>query len=252
MIIGSQIYRTKVCNNSMDWAKQNIKTAQDGAVFFADEYLHTRGRQGRVWNRYPGQLLATLLLKPDLSCFDSETLPIRLNRLNMALAMGIYEPLKEYGIGLKWPNDFVADEKKVGGMLVEIVWVGDVPKGIVLGFALNVNNSFSESDKLFKIATSLHDLTKIEIGISKLQESIFCCIDAWYKKWLDGKFEEVFATWKSNQLCLGKTIKLHKKDGQVVSGVMAGIELNGDLKLSVDVNNEITIPFYIVEQVKLL
>jgi len=42
----------------------------------------------------------------------------------MAIALGILEPLKKYGATLKWPNDFIINHKKVGGMLMQLVWHG--------------------------------------------------------------------------------------------------------------------------------
>src|SRR5580700_4599408 len=113
MTIGSALYRTKTCTNSMTWAKNNIASAPDGSVFLADQLEVAQGRQGRTWGIRPGQLLITIVLKPEiLALLSPEDLPIRLNQLNMALALGILDPIKEYGTKLKWPNDFVIPEEQ--------------------------------------------------------------------------------------------------------------------------------------------
>ena len=49
----------------------------------------------------------------------------------------------------------LSQNKKVGGVLFHLVWEGEVPVGIICGFAINVNNIFDKSDELFDIATSL-------------------------------------------------------------------------------------------------
>ena len=139
MVIGSKLYRTKVCADSMLWAKEHLADAPDGAVFLADELSKARGRSGRIWVCAPGQLAVTILLKPaNFKTISHDNLGVRLNQLNMALSLGILAPLKEYGLGLKWPNDFIseANNKKVGGMLMSVIWavfgISDFISSIIL------------------------------------------------------------------------------------------------------------------------
>ena len=157
MIIGSKIYHKKSCTNSLDWAKSEIDSAQDGAVFLCDHHETTRGRQDRIWQSdEEGQLLLTFVLKNNdelhYPSFDYEK---NLMSLCMTISLGFLYPIKQFGVGLKWPNDFVVNNKKVGGMLLEPVWHGNRLTGIVVGFGLNVNNIFEKNNKLFSIATSL-------------------------------------------------------------------------------------------------
>lgn len=44
----------------------------------------------------------------------------------------------------------MARNKKVGGIIMEIVWHNDKIQGIIIGFALNVNNDFEEKSDLYK------------------------------------------------------------------------------------------------------
>ena len=188
MIIANKIYRKKECDNSMDWAKDNIDTAPGGSVFMAENHLHAHGRQGRIWKIYPGQIPATILLKPVAQNFGiAQDLPLRLNQLNMALCLGIFDILKKHGVIIKWPNDFILDRKKVGGILMETVWAGDVLKGIVFAFAVNINNKFDPSDDLFEIATSLYDSTGEIFDKTVVLDEFFESLNVWYKKWLNRK-----------------------------------------------------------------
>ena len=119
IIVGNKIYQKVWCSDSMLWAKQHLDTAPDGAVFIADILGHARGRQGRTWQFVPGQLPITILLKPNFKNLCKADLEFRLNQLTMALALGILDPLKFYGVALKWPNDFVLNHKKVGTQKIE-------------------------------------------------------------------------------------------------------------------------------------
>ena len=261
MIIGSKLYRTLQCADSMAWAKQNMATAPDGAVFLADKLTQAKGRGDRVWKIYDGQLNVTILLKPKiLHGLSSEDLPIRINQLNMAVSLGIYdaichpeldsgskfcsvsEKFKEGNgccVGIKWPNDFVIQNganptdvyKKAGGVLFQLVWEGGIPVGIVCGFAINVNNIFDKSDELFDIATSLAFVSGSNVEMRPLYKNLLISINNYYKKWLTGNFDEIYKLWRKAQLYLGKSIKIHQKDGVIITGTMMQVLPNGDMLL---------------------
>src|SRR3989338_1808366 len=123
MIICRKVYHIKICKSSLDLAKQILDQEADGTVILCNHIINARGRAGRVWNSAVGQALITIILKPVSSS--------QLHYLNMALAVGFLRVLRQYGVGLKWPNDFFVNGKKVGGMLIEIVWRGKDLKGII-------------------------------------------------------------------------------------------------------------------------
>lgn len=284
MIIGSKLYRTFECADSMDWAKRNIETAPDGAVFLADKLTQAKGRGGRVWKIYDGQLNVTILLKPkNLREIFSDNLSIRINQLNMAVALGIYDVIKDFGVGIKFPNDFVIQSegvrnlvgvtgsesssldkqvnKKVGGVLFHLVWEGSVPVGIVCGFSINVNNIFDKSDELSDIATSLAFVVGRKIEMRPLYKNLLISINHYYKKWQAGHYDEIYKFWRKSQLFMGKSIKIHQKNGEIIIGKMLQVLPNGDMLLveSSDVDKSGTgkfgkqkiVSFYIVEQVYL-
>ena len=172
-------YHKKKCEgSSMDWARSMIDIAPDGAIFLADEYTVARGQHGREWKLYPGQLILTLLLKPTL-------LGESVKKLHEGIAVAIANTLVEYGdVKIKQPNDFFLNGKKLGGMLTEAVWSGPKLKGIVIGIAINCNNSFHKKDEMFPIATSVFDATGKKIEISVLRDQLLSQIDKWYKAWL--------------------------------------------------------------------
>jgi biotin-(acetyl-CoA carboxylase) ligase len=280
------------CADTMDWAKQNLATAPDGAVFLADKLTSAGGRFGRVWKVYEGQLNVTFILKPKvLRNFSAEDLSIRINQLNMAVSLGIYEAIKEFDIelllklgaspmgdgstgsprarlldgarpepvegcefqkgsvGIKWPNDFIAQNKKVGGVLFHLVWEGQVPAGLICGFAINVNNVFDKSDELFETATSLAFITGRNIEMRPLYKNLLLSIDNYYQKWLSGNFDEIYKLWRKAQIYLGKPIKIHQKDGSITSGVMVQVLPNGDMLLLDESGKQKIISFYMIEQI---
>ncbi len=251
MTIGKKVYRTHTTSNSMAWAKEHLNTAPDGAIFLADVLTQAQGRQGRSWQLYPGQLIVTFILKPAaLATLPHEDLHIRLNQLNMAITLGILEPLKPFETHLKWPNDFIINNKKIGGMLTQLVWNGNLPQGIIIGFGLNVNNEFGQTDSLFQTATSIKMITNVEHDRRTLYKSILISLNAWYQAWQHQQFMDIYRQWKEEQTCLGKPISIHHKDGSLIKGIAQQVLPNGDLLIIDAHKKQKTISFYQVEEVR--
>ncbi|QQR48856.1 biotin--[acetyl-CoA-carboxylase] ligase [bacterium] len=240
--IGSAFFYTQNSDNTMAWAKEHLATAPDGAVFIAHELTHARGRQGRVWHWAPGQLALTIVLKPTSPTHEDD-----LVKLSMALACGIYEPIKKYSVTLKWPNDFVIDQKKVGGMLLELVWHDKQLSGIIFGFALNVNNTFKTTHEVVQRATSLCTHAHQSLDLPALQTALISSLNFWYNAWYARAYDNIFTTWVEAQSYLGKKITVHKKDGSIVAGTAQHLLPNGTLLLNVDQQTSILLSFHDVD-----
>jgi BirA family biotin operon repressor/biotin-[acetyl-CoA-carboxylase] ligase len=82
--------------------------ARVGHIVVADQQTAGRGRLGRVWASPPGGLYATFIVPSD-----------RLLALRAGVAAA--RALEAIGVAvrLKWPNDLVVSERKLGGILIE-------------------------------------------------------------------------------------------------------------------------------------
>jgi len=89
--------------------------AQGCAVLLARRQRDGQGRRGRAWISAEGNLA--------LSLSRRIARPLRdLSGLSLAAGVAIVEALHALGVdaaGLKWPNDLVAGERKLGGLLVD-------------------------------------------------------------------------------------------------------------------------------------
>ena len=229
MVIGSKLYRMGQCADSLRWAREYLTEAPDGSVFLADQLTQARGRQGRVWANYPGQLSVTIVLKPkNISSIPKEELQIRLNQLSMAISLGICKPLVGYGVKLKWPNDFFLNGKKLGGMLMQGVWTEGNLEGIIVGFSLNINNTFSIDNDLFALATSIaHEHG--QISLRDLYKAILASLDDYYASWNQGQWATIYQQWRGLQAFIGKKVLVHHHDGCIRGGIMQQVLPNGDM-----------------------
>ncbi len=247
MIIGNKVFHKDKIYNSLDWAKENIDSAPDGSVFLADIHEYTKGRQDRNWIFDKDQLAVTILLKPNnLNKIDLKDIPLRLNQLNMAITLGILKPLRKFNIELKWANDFYFEGKKLGGVLSQTVWKDNCVSGIIIGFALNVNNKVPKLNQSYYKAISLSEIVGKSINKDLLSNEILKSIDFFYKKWLNSEFNEIFDLWRKNQDYLNRQVTVHKKDTSWITGTFMDVLENGDMQIKKE-SKIIQIPFHIVD-----
>src|SRR6478672_1894975 len=108
----------------------------EGAVLAAEEQRAGRGRMGRTWTAPPRAALTfSLLLKPTVP-------PARLGWLPLLTGVAVAAAVTQVtGVDtrLKWPNDLLAADAKLAGILAEAA--GDA---VVVGIGLNVSTEPAE------------------------------------------------------------------------------------------------------------
>jgi BirA family biotin operon repressor/biotin-[acetyl-CoA-carboxylase] ligase len=110
--------------------------AAHGTAVVAGEQTAGRGSRGRSWRSPPGGLWMSLLYRPRAAA-GAELLGLR---VGLAVAAAIEAVGPGLRIGIKWPNDLILADRKVGGILCEARWQGEELAWIVAGVGLNVTN----------------------------------------------------------------------------------------------------------------
>lgn len=113
--------------------------APDLALVVSDEQTAGRGRGDRKWYTPPDSALAfSLVLRPQGTEEGSNM------QLFTALgALAVCETLNEvfpavFPAQIKWPNDVVANRRKLAGILTEAQWQGDHLQSVIIGVGINV------------------------------------------------------------------------------------------------------------------
>jgi BirA family transcriptional regulator, biotin operon repressor / biotin---[acetyl-CoA-carboxylase] ligase len=250
MVIGKKLYRLHTVADSMEWAGSHSKDAPDGSVFLGDIVTNALGRNNQQWLVQPGQLAVTILLKPSSTIFATpEDTTIRINQLSMSLGLGILGPLKDYGVKFKWPNDFVIGTKKIGRMHMQLICHGTQPQSLILGFALNVNNTIDLENQLTTHATSLQSVTGQELDRRALYKDTIAQLNHWYLEWKRHNFADIYKQWRSEQSYLGTILNIHANDGSTLTGHAQQVLPNGDLLLIDQERKQKLISFYQVEEI---
>src|SRR4030088_2426858 len=104
-------------------------------VFLAEYQTAGRGRRGRAWLASPGGAICLSL------SWTFRAVPRDLGALSLVIGVCTLRAMRELGVagaGLKWPNDLLLGERKLGGVLIEVRAESAGPACVVIGIGVNI------------------------------------------------------------------------------------------------------------------
>jgi len=227
-VIGHRILYYPSVGSTNDVAQRLAAAgAPEGIVVLAEEQTAGRGRRGRRWIAPAGTcLLFSLLLRPPLS-------PPQCQRLTMACSLAIAESIEchtRLPVGLKWPNDLMVKDKKVGGILVELGFDGEHLSHAIVGIGLNINLDFSSPEVAFlrEQATSLAQELGTCVDREPLLAHILNRLEVRYMALCAGW--SPYEAWRHRLVMLGQEVVLSGM-GYRVEGWVEGVDQDGALWL---------------------
>ncbi len=202
--------------------------APEGAVVLADEQLAGRGRRDRTWAAPRGaSLLCSMLFRPAPREGCSHLVPavVALAARSSARRCAGVE------LALKWPNDLLAGEEKVAGILAELV--GD-PPAVVVGIGMNVSWPAGwpppgELEQLVAGATTLERVAGRAVERAALEEALLHDVSARYAALSteEGR-EQVRADYRAACSTIGREVRV-ELDASVVEGWATSVADDGRL-----------------------
>lgn len=196
-------------------------------VCLAEKQTGGRGRRGRVWISPFAQNIYFSLGWRFVSGIGA------LKGLSLLVGCAIVRVLKQLGFnlpGLKWPNDVLAEGKKLAGVLVEIR--GDLSGDceLVIGIGLNYHMQDIYSDSISQPWIDLHELSQIESVdlpsrnelVAKIIQELFDILDSYEEK----TFNAYSAEWESYNLYHNKYVSLTTGES-VLTGKCLGVDAEG-------------------------
>lgn len=159
-------------------AEQN---AAEGTLVVAREQSAGKGRRGRSWVSPEGDgVWMSFLLRPE---FPPECASMITLIAAMAVADGIRE-ITGLETGIKWPNDIVAEGKKICGILTEMSSDMDSIHYVIVGIGINVGiTEFPEELRL--TASSLELLTGQKVNQARLINAVLKGWEKYYPVFLE-------------------------------------------------------------------
>ncbi|HUT74044.1 MAG TPA: biotin--[acetyl-CoA-carboxylase] ligase [Armatimonadota bacterium] len=223
--LGARVIRLEVVPSTSDVAKQLLRAGEaHGTVVVAAEQTSGRGQRGRRWASPRGGLWASLLTRP-------RGLPAtRAGVLNLAAAVAAAEAAASAGaaVTLKWPNDLVVDDRKVGGVLVETAAAGDNLRWAVIGVGINANVPRDAlPPRLRAVATSLHEAAGRDIPLDQLLRELCHSMQKLLEQLESGADGEILRRWRALDTTPGRLVRTWS-DG-LARGRVQGIDDQGRL-----------------------
>jgi BirA family biotin operon repressor/biotin-[acetyl-CoA-carboxylase] ligase len=150
--VAAELHRVGRIGSTMDRLHELAEQgAPAGTAVVAEAQTGGRGSRGRPWHSPPGGLWLSVLYRPP-ALGGVELLSLRLGLVASAALEAAAPGLQ---MMLKWPNDLMLRDRKLGGILCEARWQGESPGWIVAGVGLNVTNPIP--DDLRHTATALDE-----------------------------------------------------------------------------------------------
>jgi BirA family biotin operon repressor/biotin-[acetyl-CoA-carboxylase] ligase len=183
---------------------------------------------GRSWASAPGKALQfSLVLRPGLVPADAPLAAL----LAAAEMADVCLDVAGVRVVSKWPNDLVAGERKLGGILPEAKVSSGALEYVILGIGVNV--SMAEEDfpgELARTATSL----LLEGGSVASAELLGRFLAGFRGSWHEGdgaNREDVLRRYRAICATLGRRVRATTVDGTVVEGPASDLDEHGGLRI---------------------
>ncbi len=206
-------------------------------VAVTDNQTAGRGRRDRRWHSPPGTGLCMSL------AYTFENRPGELSALTLAIGIGTIEALRKMdisGVSLKWPNDLVLENAKLGGILTELRQGGSgltVVTGIGINVDLKEPLDIREGSEWTTRAIDLRAagtrLPMREAVAARIIESL-CGV---FGEFDASGIEPFLSRWETVDWLHGREIVI-ETDGKRLQGVAAGIDGDGALILDTNTGSE--------------
>ena len=196
-----------------------------------DEQTLGRGRQGREWQSFMGNLAASLLITDRLKASDAAT-------FGFVAGLAVHEACSSCAPGLplslKWPNDLLAhDDKqadkqvgKLAGLLLEAQSLGD-RLALVIGIGVNVAAAPENANYPAVSLASLGHAVRREDVFANLTDALV----KYDSLWDHGRgFAEIRRLWLERAHGVGRTVSIHMGD-RIEHGIFETLNEQGCLIL---------------------
>jgi BirA family biotin operon repressor/biotin-[acetyl-CoA-carboxylase] ligase len=194
-------------------------------VVIAENQTKGKGQMGAKWLTESGKNLTMSVLIKDF-LFDNE----QVFNLSIIVSLSVFDTLKSLNIPdltIKWPNDIMSYNKKIGGILIENTIKSDGRIVSVVGIGLNVNQTNFEN---LPNASSLAVIKNAEFDknflLNLIIEKMKKRIESWEMK-SDNFWKEYF------NLLFKKGIPMPFKnlDDKNFMGIIQGVSAVGKIQI---------------------
>ena len=219
----------------------------DGTIIYSNNQTQGKGQRGSVWTSEIGKnIILSVILQPRFLDVNKSFY------LSKITALACYDVLTEmlnpsqYDIKIKWPNDILVNNKKIGGILIENNLSGTAIHHAVIGIGLNINQeNFGDLNSL---ATSIKLQSNDDYDTATILKSICSKLEKWYFRLKENKFDDIHLNYLSHLYGLNQIHHFVDNFGHEFYAEVMNVEENGKLVVKNANNDFLT---YDIKEVKI-
>ena len=202
------------------------------AAVIAEQQLAGRGRSNRRWLS-PFGLNIYLSLRWSYPGDAND-----LAGLSIAAGVVATKAIKACGfdeskLQLKWPNDIYCDNKKCGGILIDMQSTTNEKCTVVIGIGINLNMQSDPDKQITQQWTALNQHTSTPISRNQLTAELLIALTALCHQFQMQGLTPFIQAWQSHDLLHGKNISFAYRN-QIIDGQYRGISRRGELNIASD------------------
>lgn len=224
-----QIHIFSQIKSTMDSAKAD-KTIRPNHIdiYLAEMQTQARGRFDRHWySPFAANIYCSCrwVFNKDVSQLAGLSLVVGLALIKTLIDLGV-----EKNLALKWPNDLYYEEKKLGGILLEINATSHDSTHVILGIGLNINMPKEAAKNINRPWTALNQIMNQDVDRNKIIGIMLSHLFKSLSQFSEHGLAPFLSEWKQYDFLLNKNITLENGQ-QTINGIMRGIDQFGQLIL---------------------
>ena len=202
-----------------------------GLVVLADHQGAGRGRFGREWLSPRGASVLCSVLWIDRG---AALLPAAVSLLPAVAAADAILAATGLAAMIRWPNDLMIGDRKVGGILVESRCSAGAERTYVIGIGINCLQQHGHFPaELDPIATSLDLETDGPVDRTRVVEHLLRRLNYWLFGPAARDAQALRQEWLARAEPMGRTVRLRNR-GEEFRGVVEDIDPQGSIVLRLD------------------
>jgi BirA family transcriptional regulator, biotin operon repressor / biotin---[acetyl-CoA-carboxylase] ligase len=206
---------------------------EHGTVVVAESQTAGRGRLSRTWFSPPGiNLYCSIILR---TARPPERLTEWLSWLPLVSALAAAEAIEQVTsihVSVKWPNDLLISERKVGGILCESGAGSRSDPFQIIGIGINVNGGQDDwPADLRDSATSIRQERKILVDRNRLLAQLLLELEHCLDELAVHGTSRLALAYHQRCSTIGITVRATLAGGEVIVGLAEGIGQDGSLRI---------------------
>ena len=198
-------------------ARVRAGDARAGDVIAAEYQSGGRGRLKRTFDAPKSSaLLFSIYIEPQRNRDDWGWIPL-------IAGVSVAQILSQFNAQVKWPNDILIDNKKVAGLITEVIG-----NGVVIGIGINV--AMEPAELPVPTATSLFIEGAQSLTRNQLLPDLLKIFETNFMNWDSGR-DEIKATYSQMSATVGRKVRVEYPNGQIESAIAVSISDQGELVL---------------------